>query len=510
MIYTVASNGSLGYFPGNSLTRFSNVIPESLQEELRINQQNYIRLKKIAVARTVKMVEREAIKRRKFVGFQVTYQPDWSLGTRMHYYMEDYPWDLTVSADEASAEDISLNAPPSVVFLKPWEERDDDDWERIDYPTSRFVLIRVKLSQLDRSVLSGDSDQVLGEFYIDPADTSSKYHVQEFQHPPFVKISQIPLTQLTLELIGTDGQPIEMEGGPPTVAVLEVAHATEASFGMICRSNDPYSSEIFEDNTQGKFKIRLPSELDLSAYDVSLAKIVYPSHVKESAYGILRIIFRKLPALELNSFNYYYNIEEISEKSPTRPQLLTVLNVPFEHHTEVQRKVKWSLSKGKMCIKVKPDRDEKIAVFINAALLTLLGITCDFEGYEKHYVSFSERVKFSKFCFGEKPNYKGAVRLTRMDPLTFVQCNFVEENYWNQNLSPLLAVIPSPKYDEEGETVVVPENMTYKPVKRGKFSHLEFVLSRRDGSPNPYRLMYDEEGAITLHLLFKARNGREI
>ena len=535
MRYTVSSNGSLGFFPANGRTHFTNVVPHSLQADLSAHELSFVRVRKIGLARRVAAPpQRETVRRRRYSGYDVTYRTKNPSYCRLDYYMCDDFWHPLPANPDLLRHRLSQMEPEDLSHDRPPPEGEDSFWEDAPFPESRLRRVTLRLGQIDRDLLSGgDAAQVLGEFFIDPADRDSDYFVHEFDHSPWLKIMHSPLRQLTVELLDSDGELLQMdpeeegeegerirEGWQhrtPTVVVLEIGHRRDLAFGMTCSSRDDFSKQVYLSNRGTRFSVRLPAELSLAGYEVAVSQIVYPSHVLEAGYAVLRIFHRDEVSGELLHFNFFYNVEAIHGRQPDRRSLLAAMNTAFNHHPALRRKTRWTVAHGEggvVCLRVLPSEGCEMTVQMNRPLLSLLGLRSHpEEGYMSQVIRWDAStpvpLRQTLIRLGSRPDIEASLRLCRTSALTYIHADFVELSGWNGEMVPLLAVLQSPEYLREGETCVEPTSLSYRPVKQGRLSHLRLTLCREDGEENPFQLVFDHPFSVVVRLLFRPAQTRQ-
>lgn len=413
--YTVASNGCLYHFPNNSLTKFSNVVPQVFHQQ-RGGEKLFVRLRSIAIS------------------YKLT-EPDIFAG-----------------------------------------------------------YAKIHLSELEPTSLNTVFEKSLGRFPFPPKTVLRDYAIHEFENSTYIPIRALPLAQLSILITNSADRQLQLADGPPTLVQLEVTNMDlSGQFSISCMSHSPRELEIYPENTLDEFRVRLPQELSLRDWEVSLVSVGYPPDLDPpttvwwTAQSTIAGKKRRLFSFDLLDFDTTGNfvravIRELEADDYYGGKLeIEMLETPTEYGFFNWRTQNISFA-----------QNEEIEVNFSLGFCRAFGQTT-----QPPPTSLGLRNAVTM-------HGQADIKLAVPTSIGMLYCDVVESSAVSDGLAPLLQVMPVNHLS--GNHLYEPQHLIFHQVVTRSFSDITFRLKRPDGQP--HRLNSQSEytiasGGLSITLLFR-------
>ena len=371
---------------------------------------------------------------------------------------------------------------------------------RLQYRDPGASLLKIHLSELQPRIGTSINNRCLAKFHFPyTIKKKAKYFLKEFKNTPFLPITSIPLTSLTIKLTNRRDNQLPLDIGPPTLIYLEISDMDlSKNFTITCSSNDGQSGRIYPNNRMDDFTCRLPREINLKDWEVALSCITFPPGInKKTSKAVI---------------SFY--ICDISDK--------TVLHV---FHKEYDEDALKGFETGKEMME---DIAKEVSLALHIKDYVRLG-----ELDNGYYQIISKSELPNTFCVGFEWNegfnrllgrsgkhprkyllaanvaytIKGVIDLTKVDPSNagLLYCDLIQPSIVGGQLVQAMKLIPLPSGGNTASNVYEPKHLLYHPVQHRTFSAIKFQIMQADGQNIWFQERRNSEG-INITLIFKPSN----
>jgi len=358
-------------------------------------------------------------------------------------------------------------------------------------------FIKVHLAEIDSqtSFKSGDG-QCIARVPFPNVKTKSQLELPywyEFDTPIHIPLASLTeLNQLTFTLTDAHNSVLDLHDGSPTIINIALEE-TMSTDQFTIAANHYYNNDKYTSNTDNDFQMHFPNSIQLDhEWECALHSVAVPKGIGfDCRYYILRQVESRVSSIEI-TFDAKKSSKQIFDLVKTKMQK------------------KWKIRLEKISDKVLVTRaanpnlpDEYL--FFNETLAKKLGIILsDADKRRKGFIlSLTKQVGVIEM--EDEELTKQLVENQRNH--VAVYCDMVSDSIFGNALAPLLEILPA---EECGLSSVytnsfyVLPHLTFRPLKKMKFSSMRIQIHLMDGTPVPFENFGNNTG-MTLTFLFRKR-----
>ena len=340
-------------------------------------------------------------------------------------------------------------------------------------------------------------DQIVGSVELPPGNSYSLYY---FKNSSPIPLRFQRLQKLQVSITNREGKQIILrKAQPPTILTLELIKGMEQHhFTITCKTFHPLT---FPNNNLNEFTCPLPSQMELTNYEVALQNIGFPSDMLEDrtpfAITINKHIFRwPGPSAFRDTSQFEQSVKNVIETSELKDDI--------EFGVEVDRKTLTRHAYIK--------RKEKL-VLIRAE---------DIHAYN-HPIKVSPSIPFARACGqqwdiethkelmpGEKWVFKGSPNINLAIPgsLVATHCSIIKPNLVGNTQTNLMQIIPiKTRIGNTLRKYYQPEQLIFHSVIARPFDTINFKLTELDGRPRQFYSNNVAASDMYITLLFRKKEG---
>lgn len=308
---------------------------------------------------------------------------------------------------------IYENEPYFGCFIHETFENDIVDFNNIRSKPSKMFeypnVVRVVCNNISPQIFNGTYSNDLAVFC---PSKNEDYSVTEFLSKQYLAISNTRITDFSIQLMDENNLPLKVLPGPATILKMELRlrNLEKKSFNVRLTSVD---TKEFSDNTNAKFKVKLPSKIELGRdWRIALTSISHSNifstflsdpntkfmAIREIVPGAPKVSYIRIPDKKLS--DNVYTPKELIEFLDQKFTLLNIGRVKLTEDNRVQFTFK-----------------REVTVTCSNHLLSLLGYTGKID--EKNVMTGFKVVR-------EKGITTGDISFTLLSPINI---NFLKPNY---------------------------------------------------------------------------------
>ena len=325
--------------------------------------------------------------------------------------------------------------------------------------------IRVKLKELAPQLTAGRFDRTLALLPFPPGTEYGVYALTDFEWTPFLALETVPLTTLTVSIVNSSGEPLDLAEGPPTIVKLEISEMDyENQFTITAESNA--SKELFADNTLSEFSNSLPMPLDLTGWEVALQSVAFPFDLVQSSnadVSFTTIIFSNSAPADVK-----YVVKRMAlDPTSTNADLLAAIVTSCNEDDDLKE------------VMICEVEDEtvfyRIRALDNGGNVLRLRFSSDFRRIFDQVPEWIDLASSTYVTLRGEPN----VERVQPSPLAYLYTNLIEKNIVASGAYSMLQVVPVQKSTwATGNTTTVyePQHLIFHPGKQGVQSKVFFYF----------------------------------
>lgn len=359
----------------------------------------------------------------------------------------------------------------------------------MDFPTkpARPSLIRVQLHEM-RQNLSGL--KLVQDLAIIKAHPRVQYPIHSVcKRKEYFNLNCTSLSTLSVRLVDEDNYPLQLSSGQATLLKVQLKKFPMKS--SVLRLSSLESADIFPDNTNSSFRIKLSHPLQVENWDVALSSIYLPAQTDLGR--------------SLTAENFYIEIQKLDEF-----ESIEVVRLPLhdlQHFTTegfvkyLQWKMAITFEEDAVPFQVDVDEGKMYFLFndddITVTLSGMLAYLLNSAASPQEPVSTIGRNRV-RLLIGT-PNFK------KLHPhVVLVHCNFITPIVVGNEFGETLKMVPYYDSDSDDATIMKyeAEHLDFQPLSMNDPSMLHFEMRNAVGE---YITFSNADAEIMLTLVFREK-----
>ena len=344
-------------------------------------------------------------------------------------------------------------------------------------------IIKVQLQQMCQNVSDVSLVQDLAIISVKPKTTYPFHNV--CKRKEYFNLNCTRLSTVNIKLVDGDNWPLHLAGGQPTILKLQLKKFTMQS--SVLRLSSLESQDVFSDNSNSSFRIKLQQPIVNSSWDVALSSIYLPSKVNITS------------VLTADNFYIEFSKTGIAFERVTLHDITDL--TPGGFITHCTAKVLEALGSNVIVLSL----DENNGINLQCTIGLAINIS-GMLGYLLHRTSspYAQRNIPVQCLRASKTRYLGQLDFSKLHPHTvFVHCNFVTPIIMGNTFAQVLQVVPYSDVSEQDSVMKYEApHLEFLPMTMNDRSTLRFEM--RNSSGDLFNFL-DSSIEILLTLVFREK-----
>jgi hypothetical protein len=352
--------------------------------------------------------------------------------------------------------------------------------------------LKIHISELEGQRQGREYTNAIGGFAFPPKEKYGKeelYGFHTFQQSSYLPIRFQTLDKLQVEITDIKNNPVLLQQAPATLLWLEITNMEgDEQFNISCLSRHP---NLYPGNKLGYFTTPLPSEINLSKFEVALYQLIYPALMQET----------KIAKLQINEEEFEYHLDNMKNTE--------------DFIREVKSSIRESQFKKDIIFSIaRRGKQKNQAYFHRKKRANVV------DGTNETAITIKSSIIFTKAC-GQTTEPRGTtmllpgmymffngipnIHLGMPSPIAMLHCNLVNSNITCGEQGQVLQCVPVlTNKPHRTNRLYEPSQLSYHSIPDKSFTHIEFKFVNPDGRQRDFDTNNPEDNML-ITLIFRTK-----